>query len=195
MAEIRLCSPGICGSEPYIAPEVLSKQGPYDPRPLDVWSSAIVMIYLIFGGAIWNRADLAQGGNHYQRLVKGWEKWNAKHPDTNEDRPVLTDTDYPYVQAFDLAINPPALRRILLQMLNPNPAKRIPISEVVSNRWFKKIECCQFESYDDPSATQTIDAAKKNPLQAGTRKIYCHNHLPPSAAGHSLGKMPGSAGY
>jgi protein-serine/threonine kinase len=195
MAEVRLCAPGICGSEPYIAPEVLSKKGPYDPRPLDVWSSAIVMIYLIFGGAIWTRADMAQGSEHYKKLVKGWDRWNAKHPENGEERPTLTDSDYPSVQAFDLGVNPPALRRVLLQMLNPNPAKRIPISDVINNRWFKKVECCQFDSYDDPSAKQMIDASKRTALQPGTRKIFCHNHLPPQAAGHSLGKMPGSAGY
>lgn len=30
MGEVRLCAPGICGSPPYIAPEVIAKQGePY----------------------------------------------------------------------------------------------------------------------------------------------------------------------
>jgi protein-serine/threonine kinase len=196
MAEVRLCPPGICGSEPYIAPEVLSKKEHYDPRALDVWSTAIVMIYLIFGGAIWTRADVAQGGEHYQRLVRGWDRWIARHPEKDDKAPALTDSDYPAVSAFDQMVNPPALRRILLQMLNPNPAKRIAIGDVVNNRWFKKIECCQLESYDDPTATQMIDASRRNPLQAGMRKIYCHNHLPPAPhTGHSLGKMPGSAGY
>jgi protein-serine/threonine kinase len=30
MGEVRLCAPGVCGSEPYIAPEVLQKQGMLD---------------------------------------------------------------------------------------------------------------------------------------------------------------------
>ncbi|CAI4218306.1 unnamed protein product [Parascedosporium putredinis] len=49
MGDVRLCAPGICGSEPYIAPEVLAKKAEYDPRALDVWSSAIIMVNLILG--------------------------------------------------------------------------------------------------------------------------------------------------
>ncbi|KAH0596976.1 hypothetical protein MHUMG1_05284 [Metarhizium humberi] len=190
MGEVRLCSPGICGSEPYIAPEVLEKKHSYDPRALDVWGSAIVMIYLTFGGAIWSRAQL--GNLHYDKLVKGWNRWYEKHPECDA---CITDTDYPNCYALDVGVNPPALRRILLQMLNPDPAKRIPINEVVNNRWMKNVECCQLESYDDPD--QFIDATKKDySSKISAKKIFCHNHLPPKTSGsHSLGKMPGTAGY
>ncbi|ODA78545.1 hypothetical protein RJ55_05926 [Drechmeria coniospora] len=190
MGDVRLCSPGICGSEPYIAPEVLAKADRYDARALDVWSSAIVMIYLTFGGAIWSRAE--RGNLHYDKLVQGWEKWYRKHPECDA---CITDTDYPACLAFDMGINPPALRRLLLQMLNPNPSKRISIEDVLGNRWVKNIECCQLESYDDPA--QLIDAAKKDSCsKLGSKKIFCHSHLPPKSTGsHSLGKMPGQPGY
>lgn len=190
MSEVRLCSPGICGSEPYIAPEVLEKKNKYDPRALDVWSSAIVMIYLTFGGAIWSRAE--RGNAHYDKLVRGWEKWYEKHPESGA---CITETDYPLCLALDVGVNPPALRRLMLQMLNPDPAKRIAIEDVLNNRWMKNVECCQIESYDDPA--QTIDATKKDCCNKnGTRKIFCHSHLPPKTANsHSLGKMPGQTGY
>lgn len=187
MGDIRFCSPGICGSEPYIAPEVLAKKGQYDPRALDVWSTAIVMIYLTFGGAIWSRAE--SGNTHYDKLVKGWERWYKAHPEPDA---TITDTDYPKCLALDVGVNPPPLRRILLQMLNPDPAKRISILNVATNRWFKNIECCQAESYDDP--INCIDATKKDSI--GNKKIFCHSHLPPKTMGsHSLGKMPGQPGY
>lgn len=177
MAEIRLCKPGICGSLPYISPEVLAKQEDYDPRGLDVWGCAIVMLYLIFGGGLWKNAMTTppQGGEpNYVALVKGWEKWNAKHPEADAQ---ITDTDYPFVQAFDICIKPPVLRRILLQMLNPDPAKRVSVATVVSQKWVKSIECCQLDSYDDP--TKYIDASKKNCLKvAGGNKIFCHRHVP-----------------
>ncbi|KFA65656.1 hypothetical protein S40285_06014 [Stachybotrys chlorohalonatus IBT 40285] len=188
--EIRLCSPGICGSEPYIAPEVLQKKNQYDPRALDVWSSAIIMIYLTFGGAIWSRAE--RGNPHFDKLADGWEKWYKKHTDDNA---CITDMDYPKCLALDVGMNPPALRRVILQMLNPNPHKRISINDVINNRWVKNIECCQLESYDDP--VHTIDATRKDTMtKNGSRKIFCHNHLPSKAApGHSLPKMPGQVGY
>lgn len=187
MGDVRLCNPGICGSEPYIAPEVLAKKGSYDPRALDVWGAGIVMIYLNFGGAIWSRAE--PGNTHYDKLVKGWERWYTKHPDPES---VITDTDYPKCLALDIGVNPPALRRVLLQMLNPDPTKRISIMEVANNRWVKNIECCQVESYDDPMLC--IDATKSN--STNNKRIFCHNHLPIKTMGsHSLGKMPGQPGY
>ncbi|KAM7201419.1 Protein kinase-like domain containing protein [Naviculisporaceae sp. PSN 640] len=197
MGEVRRCAPGICGSEPYIAPEVLKKNGDYDPRGLDVWSSAIVMLNLIFGAPLWARADASKPKVHvnYADLVRGWEKWEAKHADDKPEDKVITESDYPRVKAFDACVKPPALRRILLQMLNPDPEKRISVSDVINNRWVKQIECCQLESYDDPA--KTIDASKKTCLNRGnTRKVFCHNHLPMKEHNsHSLGKMPGSAGY
>jgi len=187
--EIRLCSPGICGSEPYIAPEVLAKKESYDPRALDVWSSAIVMIYLTFGGAIWSRAE--PGELHYDKLVTGWNKWYSKHPESDAS---ISDSDYPKCYALDVGMSPPALRRLVLQMLNPEPTKRIGIDEVINNRWLKNVECCQLESYDDPALL--IDATKKDNSVHGNKKIFCHNHLPPKGTGsHSLGKMPGQVGY
>ncbi|KAL2150032.1 hypothetical protein VTH82DRAFT_7708 [Thermothelomyces myriococcoides] len=199
MGEVRLCAPGICGSVPYISPEVLEKKGEYDPRGLDVWSAAIVMVNLIFGGPLWHRAQVnpnATPQDTYASLVRGWEKWTQKHADTAE--PVITEMDYPHVFVFDNFVKPPALRRVLLQMLNPDPRKRISIANVVSNRWVKNIECCQPDSYDEPNMASMIDASKKpGQNRMSGKKIYCHNHLPPPAHynSHSLGKMPGQAGY
>ncbi|KAK0655225.1 kinase-like domain-containing protein [Cercophora newfieldiana] len=190
MGALRRCAPGICGSEPYIAPEVLRKAGEYDPRALDVWSSAIVMINLIFGAPMWRRAE-ASGNPNYADLVTGWNRWMAKN---ESDVTRLGDLNYPHVLAFDKYVSPPALRRILLQMLHPDPEKRITIADVVKNRWVKGIECCQLESYDEPS--RTIDASKKASLKCGGSKTFCHNHLPPKESNtHSLGPMPGKAGY
>ncbi|OLN86024.1 Serine/threonine-protein kinase HAL4/SAT4 [Colletotrichum chlorophyti] len=187
MCEVRLCSPGMCGSEPYTAPEVLSKDRPYDPRGLDVWSAACVMIYMTFGGNLWARA--AAGDPHYEKFLKGWDKWKAKHPEPGAK---FSDSDYPYFAPFDFGVNPPTLRRILLTMLNPDPEKRATISEVVNHRWVKAIECCQLESYEDP--TVVIDATKKNSAKINTTK-FCHNHLPLESHGYALPKMPGQPGY
>jgi len=183
---------GICGSEPYISPEVLAKKAPYDPRALDVWSTAIIMIHLIFGGTIWSKADPRDA--NYASLVNGWAEWDQSHADQEGDAEV-TDTDYPHVLPFDRFIKPPALRRILLKMLNPNPAKRISIAYVLGHRWLRSVECCQLESYDDP--VLIIDASKKNPTKSGAKKIFCHNHLPPppTHGAPSIGVMPGRPGY
>jgi len=123
--------------------------------------------------------------------VRGWDRWTGRHGEGDE----VADGDYPHVPALDFAVNPPVLRRILLQMLNPDPHRRITVDRVANMRWMRSVECCQLESYDDPS--RFIDASKSNCTKlANGAKIYCHDHLPPRSHGsHSLGKMPGSAGY
>ncbi|KAH6651715.1 kinase-like domain-containing protein [Truncatella angustata] len=190
--EIRLCKPGICGSEPYIAPEVFSKKSDYDPRALDVWSSAIVMIYLLFSANLWERASTApgtKGNDNYVKLVQAWDRYRTK----KENNPDLPPEVLPRVPAIDFAVKQTPLKRILLNMLNPDPAERITISEIVNSRWMKNVECCQLESYEDP--TKLIDATKKNCTKTSAGRIYCHNHLPLQSSGHGLPPMPGKAGY
>ncbi|KAI9732914.1 MAG: hypothetical protein M1818_007346 [Claussenomyces sp. TS43310] len=186
MNVVRLCSPGICGSLPYIAPEVVSKQGEYDPRPLDVWSSAIVMLHLIFGGALWSKAK--SGDENYDALLRGWSKWEQNHAGGQ----TISETDYPHVMAFDHMVNPPALRRLLISMLHPSPAKRCSIAEVAKNRWFKHIDCCQVDSYDDPE--EIVDASKsRDCFKSAGNRVVRHNHLPPTVhRGHGLVRLPGS---
>ncbi|KAI4594351.1 hypothetical protein KJ359_008375 [Pestalotiopsis sp. 9143b] len=191
--KIRLCKPGICGSEPYIAPEVLSKESDYDPRALDVWSSAIVMIYLMFSANLWEKASTdpsTKGVANYIALVQGWDRYNAKkakNPDLSPDiLPRNAALEYGCSQSKPL-------RRLLLNMLNPDPAKRLTITEIVNSRWMKNVECCQLESYEDP--VMLIDATKKNSTKTSAGKIYCHNHLPSQGLGGGLPPMPGKVGY
>ncbi|KAI0487360.1 kinase-like domain-containing protein [Xylaria cf. heliscus] len=192
MGEVRFCKPGICGSLPYIAPEVLSKQEDYDPRALDVWSSAVVMIYLIFNANLWEKAEAGLAGpgqKTYNDLVSGWEKSDAKNAAKSDD----DKESYPKVPPFEYFIKPIGLRRLLLNMLHPNPKKRITMNDVITNRWMKNVECCQLESYDDP--VKYIDASKKDCMKSSNGKIFCHNHLPPLSTSHGLPPMPGKPGY
>ncbi|TVY58465.1 Serine/threonine-protein kinase HAL4/SAT4, partial [Lachnellula suecica] len=181
MKEVRTCPPGMCGSKPYVAPEVLEEKGKYDPRPLDTWGAAIVMLTMISGGVLWPEA--APGSNPtYDALVRGWAKWNDKHFDESADGCAvdITDSDYPHVAFFDNYIKPPALRRILLRMLNPDPEKRATMASVANTKWLKNQECCQNDSYDEPAVI--IDASKASTC-TNLRKVVRHNHLPPAHHG------------
>jgi protein-serine/threonine kinase len=184
MYEIRLCAPGICGSPPYIAPEVVAKTGEYDPRPLDVWGAAIVMLCMCASGCLWEKA-VAGSSQSYDDLLNGWNKWNSKHP---ENTPI-SESDYPHVSFFDRQINPPALRRMLLTMLNPDPEKRVTMAAVAKNRWLKNVDCCQADSYGDPATV--IDASKYNSCKMAKNMVVQHNHLPPTThVGHKLVRLP-----
>jgi len=189
MGDIRLCEPGICGSGPYMAPEVIRKDKQYDPRGLDIWSAAIVMCHLTFGGALWHLA--VSGHAMYAEFLKSWEKWEAKH----EAGELISEktTSLPSFIPFERAFTSLSLRRLIFRMLHPDPKKRITAEEILNSRWMKNTDCCQPESYDEP--TKFIDCTKKESLKQGP-KIMCHNHLPPVHHGsHSLGKMPGQPGY
>ena len=189
MGEVRLCEPGICGSEPYIAPEVLAKQGAYDPRALDVWGSAIIMIQLIFGGSIWGKADSRDPS--YANFTKRWRIWEDRHAEAGTPA-VVADGNYPRIMAFNF-IQPPALRRLLLRMLDPDPKRRVDIRAVIENRWIRGVDCCQMESYEDPAP---IDVSKKDAIK-NAAMVYSHNHLPPvlPSGAPSVGIMPGKPGY
>jgi serine/threonine protein kinase len=192
MGEVRFCKPGICGSLPYIAPEVLSKEEEYDPRALDVWSSAIVMIYLIFSANLWEKAEEGltnPNQRNYNDLVAGWKKTDAK----KAAKPDVSENAYPKLPPFEFFVKPIGLRRLLLHMLHPDPKKRVTMNNVVTDRWMKNVECCQLESYDDP--VKFIDVSKKDCMKSSTGKIFCHNHLPPMSTGHGLPPMPGKPGY
>lgn len=175
MQECRKSAPGICGSLPYIAPEVLAKKGEYDPRPLDIWSCAILYLTLFHGGNAWQKAD--RSDSQYQRFMRGWDEFLLRFDDT------IDENDYPPTDSCGpvVALLPtPGQRRLILKMLHPEPAKRITIKDVLKDRVIKNIDCCSPEA-DDDGGPIGIDVAS-----AGSCKIAAkmkvqkkHHHLPP----------------
>lgn len=69
---------GIVGSDPYLAPEVLSKEA-YDPRKTDVWSVAIIFMCMILRRFPWTIPDSKTDAS-YRAFV-------AAHPDLSEKPP------------------------------------------------------------------------------------------------------------
>jgi protein-serine/threonine kinase len=194
MDEVRKCSPGICGSLPYIAPEVLAKSGTYilfccpscwnlshrnnigdyDPRPLDIWSCAIVCLALFFGGTPWQAAKAEDVS--YAHFMAGWDQFMLKKPDG-----IITETEYPSCGRVFSALPKAALRRLILKMLHPDPERRITIQDALSDRWVKRIECCCSDVKDVNKTIDSIDAADKGSAKVAGQMILhkVHNHLPP----------------
>ncbi|KAJ4290490.1 hypothetical protein N0V90_010707 [Kalmusia sp. IMI 367209] len=174
MGEVRLSAPGICGSLPYIAPEVLEKKGRYDPRPLDVWSCAIVYLTMTFGGCPWQAAKPEY--QYYARFKKGWDEWLPRHPDGK----IVDGPDgHPKCGKLFSLINPPPIKRLMMRMLNPIPENRITIREVLDSPCIRNINCCCPESYDDPK--YSVDASTMKGRKHGSLppKKYLHHHVPP----------------
>ncbi|KAI7865261.1 kinase-like domain-containing protein, partial [Spinellus fusiger] len=111
-------STGVCGSEPYIAPEEYTLIE-YDPRCVDVWSAAITFMAMKTGTHMWSIAK--------------------EHEDSSFDRYLkfrrLLDDERERAHMN--------IKRLMYRMLDPNPSKRITVKEIVKNRWFLSIACCQ----------------------------------------------------
>lgn len=168
MGVVRLSAPGICGSLPYIAPEVLAKKGFYDPRPLDVWSCAIVYITMAFGGCPWQAAK--SEFEYYARFKRGWIEWLRDHPDGElYDGP----NGYPKCGKLFNMIEGSAIRHLILRMLHPMPDKRITIREVLNTSFIRNVECCVSENYEDPRCCSD-----------GTKSSSAHGRLPPNEPAH-----------
>ncbi|KAJ2903358.1 putative hal protein kinase protein [Zalerion maritima] len=187
--EIRLCKPGICGSIPYMAPEVYARNAMYDPRPVDIWSAGVCIVAITFCGTIWISPDETRSPM-FAEVMKAWRKFLAKngHDYEMSER----ELNFPKWEGFEFAFHSPSLRRLVWRMLHPNPCSRISAREILETRWFKNTACCQPESYDEcPSG---IDTTKVSSLSEKRQVI--HNHRPPVVQNtHSLGKMPGQTGY
>ncbi|KAJ4991378.1 Serine/threonine-protein kinase HAL4/SAT4 [Stagonosporopsis vannaccii] len=175
MGAVRLSSPGICGSLPYIAPEVLAKRGPYDPRPLDVWSCAIVYITMTFGGCPWQAAK--SEFEYYARFKRGWQDWLRDHPDGQ----LFEGPDgYPRCGKLFNMIEGPAIRHLILKMLHPIPDKRITIREVLNTSVIRNVDCCCPESFEDPTCCSD-DTRPVLTLGTTSPKKPLHHHVPPKS--------------
>ncbi|KAL1311578.1 hypothetical protein AAFC00_001695 [Neodothiora populina] len=138
MGEVRLSSPALYGSEPYKSPEVEAAKVDFDPRGLDVWSCAIILVVMIFKRHPWVRAD--ESDPRFKKYVVGWKEWSEHHPDG-----ILTwdSEDYPQCGPIFRALNSMSIERMLMKMLHPEPPKRISIKEALETQVLQDWECCQ----------------------------------------------------
>lgn len=177
MHEARLSTPGICGSKPYIAPEVLACKDEYDPAKLDVWSCGILYLTLCLNGQPWQ--STSKNELNYRIFMEGWEAFLDRSPDGPID-----ENSYPLCGPIFTQLTSNGQRRCILRMLHPDPNKRCTINDALHDRWVKKVECCSpdlDQASSDSSASSAIDVAvegscalmKKMKIQAK------HNHTPP----------------
>ncbi|KAJ1960364.1 hypothetical protein GGI12_003844 [Dipsacomyces acuminosporus] len=111
-------SRGLCGSEPYIAPEMFSGKS-YDGRKVDVWSAAIVYYTMVYNGIPWRAAK--EEDPNFSRFLEAMKQGR----------------DYEGFRKFD-----PATRQLIQTMLNPDPQARPTIAEVLKSDVLQKICVC-----------------------------------------------------
>ncbi|KAH6905817.1 other/HAL protein kinase [Coprinopsis sp. MPI-PUGE-AT-0042] len=123
-------SSGLCGSEPYIAPEQFVGK-PYDARLVDIWACGIVYYCLHFQELPWRAA---QPGTDplYAAYAKACQATaNTTSSSNAADCP-------PTIQN----LSPKPCRPLIRKMLEPDPRHRMSIEEVVDHPWVQSIEVC-----------------------------------------------------
>ncbi|GAA5864907.1 hypothetical protein JCM3774_004268 [Rhodotorula dairenensis] len=111
-------SKGLCGSEPYIAPEQF-EQKEYDARLVDIWAVAVVYYCMTYQELPWRVAKLSDPSfGSYAQLYK-----------TSSSTPPPISN-----------IVPRECRSVIRRMLDPDPRSRLTTDEVIADPWFATIE-------------------------------------------------------
>ncbi|KAJ7968990.1 Non-specific serine/threonine protein kinase [Quillaja saponaria] len=97
-----------CGTPNYVAPEVINDKG-YDGAKADLWSCGVILFVLMAGYLPFEDANLMA---LYKKIFKA------------------QFTCPPWFSS--------SAKKLIKRILDPNPAARITISEVIENEWFKK---------------------------------------------------------
>ncbi|KAJ3785410.1 Pkinase-domain-containing protein [Lentinula aff. detonsa] len=117
-------STGLCGSEPYIAPEQFLGK-PYDARLVDIWACGVVYYCLHFSELPWRAAQ-----KNDQLFASYAEACKSTQPSQSSCPPTINN------------LSPRACRTLLRRMLEPDPKLRAPIEEVMKHQWIQTIEVC-----------------------------------------------------
>lgn len=154
---------GIVGSDPYLAPEVciFSK---YDPRPVDIWSVAIIFACMILKKFPWKIPKLRD--NSFKLFCSGRDCDSlsalvTRTPDppsydnlVNNDSPTKSideksptnnpaDPDNPNIGPQRLYHSlPEETHNIIGRMVELAPACRASIEEIMADPWVASIEAC-----------------------------------------------------
>ncbi|PVF95191.1 Pkinase-domain-containing protein [Serendipita vermifera] len=127
-------SSGLCGSEPYIAPEQFTQPNSYDARLVDIWACGIVYYCLHFQELPWSSAQASD---------KIYAEYSAQCA-----TPALSrENAAPYPKTIQ-HLSPRACRPVLRRMLEPKPELRVNIEDVLKHPWIAQIEVCT-----DPGVT------------------------------------------
>ncbi|ORX57884.1 kinase-like protein [Piromyces finnis] len=112
---------GLCGSEPYIAPEEWSEDKDYDPIKVDIWACAIVFYTMNHMSVPWRQANSSD--KYYEYYLSHITNFGPI-----EELPQIT-------------------HETLYHMLDPNPETRWSMEKIIESDWIQGITACGGEAY------------------------------------------------
>ncbi|KAJ3054318.1 serine/threonine-protein kinase HAL4/sat4 [Rhizophlyctis rosea] len=113
---------GVCGSGPYIAPEEFVKEGngggpgEYESEGVDVWSCGIIYYVMVYNSIPWKAA--VGGDVRFKHFLE--HKGNF----------------------WPLDRLPSGPKRLMYRILDPDPATRIKVPEILEDEWIKEVRSC-----------------------------------------------------
>ncbi|ORX39054.1 kinase-like domain-containing protein [Kockovaella imperatae] len=122
-------SKGLCGSEPYIAPE-LFEQKEYDARLVDVWAAAVVFYCMQFQELPWRVAKSTDPT--YKDYVTAY----------SPTKPLAEGQHHPTPPPLNNLV-PRECRLLIKHMLDPDPKTRWGIDDVLKDKWMQGVEVCE----------------------------------------------------
>jgi tRNA A-37 threonylcarbamoyl transferase component Bud32 len=120
---------GVVGSDPYLAPEVLVERY-YDPRPLDIWSIAIMFCCMTLRRFPWKAPKQSDNSFKLFSMLPEPNPENPEHKSRSKGQYRL------------LRLLPHASRPLIGKMLELNPLDRATLEQIYSDPWFDAIEVC-----------------------------------------------------
>ncbi len=167
MREPRKLLPGVCGTGPYIAPEIMAEDREYDPSKSDVWACGILFFELFLSASPWQRAT--KDNLDYAVFAMGWTMFTRRFGTITID-----ENCHPHCGPIFDALPSDSMRRCSLKMLHPDPDRRCTIKDALNDRWVRTIECCSREGAEPVPGI--IDVSKTGcKMKVQPR----HDHLPP----------------
>ncbi|KAJ7947372.1 Non-specific serine/threonine protein kinase [Quillaja saponaria] len=156
-----------CGTPNYVAPEVINNKG-YDGAKADLWSCGVILYVLMAGYLPFEDANIMA---LYKKIFKA------------------EFTCPPWFSS--------SAKKLIMRILDPNPARRIMISEVIENEWFKKgYKPPRFEQADvslddvdaifNESANLVVERREEGPVAPITMNAF---ELISTSQGLNLGSL------
>lgn len=144
---------GVVGSDPYLAPEVLT-EAKYDPCPTDVWSIAVIFCCMTLRRFPWKAPRMSD--NSF-KLFASEPNNNEQHSTTTTTTNNNSNTQQPQAQQIKgpwrlLRLLPHASRHIIGRMLQIDPKKRVSLEEVAQDDWVLNLQMCTL----DPTTSELI---------------------------------------
>ncbi|KXS13496.1 Pkinase-domain-containing protein [Gonapodya prolifera JEL478] len=137
-------SKGMAGSSPYIAPEELTEPE-YDAQKVDIWAAGIIYYTLLYNSVPWQKA--AKGDPHY--------KYFLSHRNG---------------QFWPIDRLPPAQRKLVNKILDPDPRTRATMEQILANEWFQSISYCKPDGTCKSTSTDNA-APHTHPRPIETHKL------------------------